>query len=339
MFQRCSATRAVVAASSGSDSDSQSSLSEFNQWESTSRQSYNLLPNRTFSRRSHTSKAIYPLVFHNPVSDWEASGDADVNSLGRMMPGQSQLSPSFQPEGHPLKFRRTLAELQKSEIVSPNLSMSSRRDEAFRWSSSSSYDLGFDEEIYDMVENLGNSMSPHSESMTDQKCGVCWKLIVQKSPWGSNRIVRGNDMPIAGILPCGHVFHADCLEHITPKTHIHEPPCPSCLKAVGAVEESESTSVSGSQQMALRSLWTRRGILIAEAQQESSKKESRKWAKVGSRWSIGGSLIKNRFKRHLTFNGKVSVALPGGKKTSKLFLAHKYSMFSCSNENCIDCFG
>lgn len=320
LFQRCSATRGDAAASPVSSSPS--SLSEFNQWESASRQSYTALPNRTFSRHSHTSKAVYPLVFHNPVSDCEALDNADVNSLGRMTPGEGQVSPSYRPEGHPSKLRRTLAELEKPEMGLPELSMSSRREEAFRGSSFSSYELGFDGEISHMVESLGNSMSPNGGSITDQKCGVCRKLMVQNSPWSSNRIVRGNDMPVAGILPCGHVFHADCLEHITPETHIHEPPCPLCLMAVGAAEESESASVSEPLHIALKSLRRTRGVVITEAQQEASK-ESRKWANVGSRWSIGGSSIKQRLKRHLTFNRKVSVTFTWWGEKVFYYPAHK----------------
>ncbi|XP_031391619.1 uncharacterized protein LOC116203820 isoform X1 [Punica granatum] len=312
-IEGCPGARAVAAASPGSGSPS--SLSEFGRWESTSRQPHTPLPSRPFSRRMHMSKAVYPLVFHNPVSDCKALGDADVNSLGRFTPGEGQISPTYWPEDRPLKFRRTLVERQKSEIASPDLSWSSRREEAFRWSSSSSYDFGLDGERYDVVENLENPMSPNSGSAVDQKCGVCRKLLVQKSPWSSNRIMRGNDMPIAGILPCGHVFHADCLEHVTPKTQIHEPPCPLCLKVVGAGEESESASVSEPLHLALRSLRSsRRGVVVSEAQQEASEKQSGKWARVGSRWNIGGSSIRKRLKKHLTFKSKVSDALHGKGK-------------------------
>lgn len=55
-----------------------------------------------------------------------------------------------------------------------------------------------------------------------QECALCTKMVSHRSPWSST------DVPIVGILVCGHVFHAECLEQATPLTHIHDPPCPQC---------------------------------------------------------------------------------------------------------------
>lgn len=313
-IERSSAAKPAAASPS---SGSPSSLSEFGHWESTNRQPCPA-PSRHFSRRSHMSKAVYPLMFHNPVSDCDAFNDVDANSLGRLTPSDDQVSPPFWRENRPHsegKFRGTPADLQRSEI-SPDLSTSSRR-EGFRWSSASSYDMGFDGDRYDMVDSIDveTLMSPCGPT-TDQKCGVCGKLLFQKSPWCSHRIVRGNDMPIAGVLPCSHVFHADCLEHVTPKTQMHEPPCPLCLKYVGTLEESGA--VSESLQMALRSLRRNRGVQISEAHGDEDlevmdhvkDRESRSLTR-GVRWMIGGSSIKDHLKRHLTFLGK-------GKKATEV---------------------
>ncbi|KAF5727169.1 RING/U-box superfamily protein putative isoform 1 [Tripterygium wilfordii] len=62
------------------------------------------------------------------------------------------------------------------------------------------------------------------------RCGLCERFLSQRSPWGSRRIVRSGDMPVAGVLSCRHVFHAECLEQITPKTHRNDPPCPLCVR-------------------------------------------------------------------------------------------------------------
>ena len=40
-------------------------------------------------------------------------------------------------------------------------------------------------------------------------------------------------MPVTGVLPCQHVFHAECLDQSTPKTHGNDPPCPICTKQEG----------------------------------------------------------------------------------------------------------
>ncbi|XP_051146244.1 uncharacterized protein LOC127261865 [Andrographis paniculata] len=62
------------------------------------------------------------------------------------------------------------------------------------------------------------------------KCSLCDRLLSQRSPWSSRRIVKSGDMPVAGVLSCRHVFHAECLEQTTPKARGNDPPCPVCVK-------------------------------------------------------------------------------------------------------------
>ncbi|XP_059650362.1 uncharacterized protein LOC132296150, partial [Cornus florida] len=63
------------------------------------------------------------------------------------------------------------------------------------------------------------------------KCGLCERFLSQRSPWGSRRIVRSGDLPVAGVLSCQHVFHAECLDQATPKTRKSDPPCPLCVRS------------------------------------------------------------------------------------------------------------
>ncbi|CAL9214945.1 unnamed protein product [Arabidopsis halleri] len=65
------------------------------------------------------------------------------------------------------------------------------------------------------------------------KCGLCNRLLSQKSPWGSRSILRNRDMPVTGVLSCQHVFHAECLDQSTPKTQRNDPLCPICTKQEG----------------------------------------------------------------------------------------------------------
>ncbi|KAG4176353.1 hypothetical protein ERO13_A11G239600v2 [Gossypium hirsutum] len=309
-FPRSTERRYAVKAATGSPSfGSPSSFSESSHWESTSKQPFSF-PNRNFSgRRSYMTKAVYPLVFRNPVSDSEGFGDADINSIGKLTPNEDRFSPFHWHENSSSvehRFHKTLSELQRSE-ASPDPSASSRR-EGFRWSSASSYDLGLDGEKFDIaehvdVENLRSPIGP----VVDHKCGVCGKLLWQKSPWSSHRIIRGSDMPTAGILPCCHVFHAECLEQVTPKSQIHDPPCPLCLKTIGPLEES--ASVSEPLQVALRSLRRSRGAMISEDQEDDEfsnhiKEKLRSRSRSGPRGNDNGSSIKSRLKNHFTFKGK-----------------------------------
>lgn len=280
---------------------SPSSLSESNHLESTSKQPFGFSHRNFPSRRPYMSKAVYPLVFRNPVSeDSESHGYADTNSVGKLTPSDNHLSPVSIPDNSSSteqKFQETLFDLQRS----PDPSGSSRR-EGFRYSSASSHDLGFDGERLDVAENMGmgSLRFPFGPPVSNQKCGFCGKQLWQKSPWSSYRIVKGGDMPIAGVLGCGHVFHAECLEQVTPKNQIHEPPCPLCLKTIGAVEES-SSSVSEPLQMALAALRRSRGVTLSEPQRNDET----------------SSDMKDRLRRNWTRTAKRSILRLKGKASKE----------------------
>lgn len=59
-------------------------------------------------------------------------------------------------------------------------------------------------------------------------CGLCAKAISQKSLWSFSRVLGSKDMPVVGVLDCGHVYHAECLDQATPLMQAHDPPCPKC---------------------------------------------------------------------------------------------------------------
>ncbi|KAK9677828.1 hypothetical protein RND81_11G170200 [Saponaria officinalis] len=61
-----------------------------------------------------------------------------------------------------------------------------------------------------------------------QKCGICSKLLSEKSAWNSHIIVAVNELSVVSVLMCGHVYHAECLETITPEIHKYDPACPVC---------------------------------------------------------------------------------------------------------------
>ncbi|RZC79100.1 hypothetical protein C5167_003316 [Papaver somniferum] len=293
---------------------SPSSLSESSPWASTSKQPESL-PQRTFSSlRSFLSKPVYPLIYQNPVSDGEAFGSVESSCVNRLATPESRNSshwPSSSSHTLEHKFQKTLNQLQTMD-ASPDHSMSSRR-EGFRWSNASSYDLGFDGESFDVAEHveLENPRSPNHTA--HQKCVLCGRLLSQKSPWSSYCMVRGGDMPIAGVLFCSHVFHAECLEQATPKAQVSEPPCPICLKNVGVIEESESFSEP--LQMALRTIRRNRGVVISdnvennESDRYVDPTEStgfrRNQSLTGSKQNgSSSSLIKSHLKKHLSFKGK-----------------------------------
>ncbi|KAJ4753774.1 RING/U-box superfamily protein [Rhynchospora pubera] len=261
-------------------------------------------PQRSYlGRRSFMSKPVYPLVFRNPVSEAGSASSVipEPSNAGRTTPSDdSHASPAWPDNlnSPDIKFHKALTELQKME-ASPDPNSSFRRD-GFRWSNASSYDFGYDGESIDIAtDHAGLDSQRYSypngvnNSLRYQKCGLCERMLWQKSPWSSTRIVRNGDMPIAGVLPCRHVYHADCLEETTPKGQIHDPPCPLCTRP-GNIDGSGSVSFSEPLQVALRSI-------------RRSHSGTTGNAGVG----MSGSLIprersfRSRLKKQLSLRGKI----------------------------------
>lgn len=281
------------------------------------------LPRNQMGRRSFMSKPVYPLVFRNPVSETEASRMPEVTNAGRATPSDdSQASPLWRrslasPE---LKFHNALSELGKME-ASPEPNTSSRR-EGFRWSNASSYDFGYDGDAIDISDHISiESQHSPANSMRFLKCGLCERFLRQKSPWTSNRIVRNTDMPVAAVLPCRHVFHADCLEESTPKTELHEPPCPLCTRTA---DDEGHVSFSEPLHVALRS--ARRNLSLGGGAGGSSSSSAnhpsdhglkRNHSAIVPRRS-GSSLFRNHFKKQFPFKARIGKDLFGGRVFNKV---------------------
>ncbi|XWS54946.1 hypothetical protein CRYUN_Cryun10bG0133100 [Craigia yunnanensis] len=67
-----------------------------------------------------------------------------------------------------------------------------------------------------------------SPSVDLQTCGVCSKLLSEKSLWSSQKIIISNELSVVSVLTCGHVYHAECLENMTPEIDKYDPACPIC---------------------------------------------------------------------------------------------------------------
>jgi hypothetical protein len=315
--------RPLTATSSFS---SASPFSESSQLASSSKQPAPYLPRNHMGRRSFMSKPVYPLVFRNPVSESEACRMLEVGNAGRATPSDdSQASPLWRRSlaSPDLKFHNAPNELGKME-TSPEPNTSSRR-EGFRWSNASSYDFGYDGDAIDISDHISiESQRSPTSSARFLKCGLCERFLHQKSPWTSNRIVRNADMPVAAVLPCRHVFHADCLEESTAKTEVHEPPCPLCARAT---DDEGHVSFSEPLHVALRS--ARRNLLLGTGAGGNSgisdpprtdRGLKRNNSAVMPRRS-GGALFRNRFKKQFPFKARIGKELFGGRVLNKVGLS------------------
>ncbi|XP_019053582.1 PREDICTED: uncharacterized protein LOC104602979 isoform X2 [Nelumbo nucifera] len=138
---------------------------------------------------------------------------------------------------HPLSFPTLTLELHSASGF-PEFGATTPQREALQWSSASS-----SIDFTDASEQLDSEcFAPSCNPQEGFKCGLCDRFLSQRSPWSSRRIVRSGDMPVAGVLSCRHVFHAECLEQTTPKTQKHDPPCPLCARLEENVPEQRLVS-------------------------------------------------------------------------------------------------
>ncbi|KAL4273395.1 hypothetical protein GQ457_13G019710 [Hibiscus cannabinus] len=68
-----------------------------------------------------------------------------------------------------------------------------------------------------------SSRFSYSPSIDTRTCGACSKLLAERSSWS------GNEISVVAVLVCGHVYHAECLEAMTPETNRYDPACPICM--------------------------------------------------------------------------------------------------------------
>ncbi|CAN8314636.1 unnamed protein product [Cochlearia groenlandica] len=76
----------------------------------------------------------------------------------------------------------------------------------------------------DKTDNHGKRKSNNDE----QNCGACSRSLSQKSLLSSQKMFATNELSVAAILACGHVYHSECLEQMTSEIDKFDPTCPVC---------------------------------------------------------------------------------------------------------------
>lgn len=92
--------------------------------------------------------------------------------------------------------------------------------------------LSFDSEHFGSIHGkLSGSSSRFScsPSIDLQSCGVCSKLLTERSSWSAQKIIAGSDTSVVSVLVCGHIYHAECLETMTLEVDRYDPACPICM--------------------------------------------------------------------------------------------------------------
>ncbi|KAL6531858.1 hypothetical protein OROMI_028221 [Orobanche minor] len=165
-----------------------------------------------------------------------------------------------------------------------------------------------------------NSRSPSIDLRT---CGVCMKLLTERSSWGckSQKIISTNELAVISVLTCGHVYHAECLEHMTSEINKYDPACPVCtFGEKRAAKMSEKALRAEMMNLKARKRSRKRVVdsgtssdIVFEHPKHSGIEES------GLKISLDGrsSLEKPFLRRHFSFGSKSSSKLLSGNQSAR----------------------
>jgi len=155
---------------------------------------------------------------------------------------------------------------------------------------------------------------PSSSSFSSdlQTCGLCSKLLKERSSW------KGNDISIAAVLVCGHVFHAECLETVTPEASKFDPSCPTCSHGESSAGKALVKACSKTRNKISRRAVTDIDVdenFILERQKSGSciLKDLTLGARSNGKRSLGPSFLR----RHFSFGSQSLKSAPENDSSRK----------------------
>ncbi|XP_047941543.1 uncharacterized protein LOC125188625 [Salvia hispanica] len=194
--------------------------------------------------------------------------------------------------------------------------MSTRRE---RWS--------FDSEISGFSRDKISRTSGRDSgsSCSDlQTCGICTKLCTQRSSWGwSNQtMVSTNELSVVSVLNCGHVYHAECLESMTPEINKYDPACPVCTFGEKRVLKMSEKALRAELDSKARKR-SRKRVVDSDLSSEimfgrhKSGGLDGRGPKMSSSSSMKSSAGKPFLKRHFSFGSKISRSMSANQSAPR----------------------
>ncbi|XP_019413844.1 PREDICTED: uncharacterized protein LOC109325754 [Lupinus angustifolius] len=183
----------------------------------------------------------------------------------------------------------------------------------------------FDNETFGFNrERLLRSSSRFSTSPVDlQTCSVCSKLLTEKSSWSSQKIIAGNDLAVVSVLICGHVYHAECLESMTPEINKYDPACPVCTFGEKQTRKLSEKALKAEMDLKARNKKSKNRIIDSEIDDHfviDHFKDGGRQGKVLRMYSSSSGKIsfgKHFLRRHFSFRSKSSKSMLGDHSTRK----------------------
>lgn len=185
-----------------------------------------------------------------------------------------------------------------------------RRD---RWSFDSE-SMGFHRDKM----SRASGRSSGSPSIDLQTCGICTKLLTERSSWSSN------ELAVVSVLICGHVFHAECLESMTPEFNKYDPACPVCTFGEKQALKMSEKALKSQMDLKARKKFRNRvvdsdfsGNLALFDRQKSGGHGGRRLKMSSSSSSMKSSSGKPFLLRHFSFGSKGSKSFSDSPSTRK----------------------
>ncbi|XP_061362993.1 uncharacterized protein LOC133306674 [Gastrolobium bilobum] len=174
-------------------------------------------------------------------------------------------------------------------------------------------------------ERLARSNSWFSASPVDlQTCGVCSKLLTEKSSWSTQKIIASNDLSVVAVLICGHIYHAECLETMTPDINKYDPACPVCTFGEKQTMKLSEKALKAEMDLKARNKKSKNRIVNSDIDDDSvvfdhfkGRGLKDKGPRMDSNSSGRSSFGKPFLRRHFSFGSKGSRSMLDNHPTRK----------------------
>ncbi|CAN1125265.1 hypothetical protein LINPERPRIM_LOCUS31582 [Linum perenne] len=169
----------------------------------------------------------------------------------------------------------------------------------------------------------GNSQISASSSMDLQACGICLKLLTDRSLWSGQKLIANNELPVVAILTCGHVYHAECLETLTHEMTKYDPCCPICTLGEKQTLKLSEKAMKAELEMKAKKKKSRKRVVDSDVDGDSSMLDNvkpgreGKGPKLGSSSSMKSPSSKAFLRRHFSFGSKASRSLSENQQLAK----------------------
>lgn len=146
-----------------------------------------------------------------------------------------------------------------------------------------------------------------------QTCGICLKLLTEKSLWSSQKLIASNELSVVAVLTCGHAYHAECLEALTPEIDKYDPACPFCTLGEKQAFQLSQKALKTETDLKSRNKKLRSRVVDSDLDGDSimfdrlnGGGQEGKGPEMGSSASMKSSLAKPFLGRHFSFGSKGS---------------------------------